>query len=738
MDPSRDPPRARTAVVVCDATREGFPIVDVDDGFTALTGYAADEVRGRGCSFLQGSDADPDAVAGMARALRAGTSHRTVLLNRRRDGTRFHNEVSLAPVRDASGAVVQVVGLLEDVTEREYADRRARVLAQSVDGADVAMWTTGPDLRIRTWNRGAERLYGHAAHDVIGCSHLDVLVPPRQHDGVRADLERLLVEGGTARHERTNLRAGGGEVPVLVTTTVVRGEDGAVTGLSSIAHDLRERVALEERLAGVEARLAGVLSSVPAIVWEADHEGRLLVHEGEALASIGLRPGEAVGRRIPELHDEPEVRDAWRRALAGERCEFTCVVRGVPFDAVHAPRLDADGRVTGTVGVALDATARVEAERRSRELEAHLEQAHRLETVGRLAGGVAHEFNNLLSVIRNYTAFIGDALPDDAALHADLGRVRAATDRAVTLTRQLLTAARQEVPQPRPLDVSALLRGMEPLLRQSVQASIDLELGLPAAPAVVHADPAQLEQVVLDLVVNARDAMPAGGRLALRVGAEEVRGADARGLAEGRYVTLRVHDTGEGMEPDVLARALDPFFTTKPPGHGTGLGLATAYGVATQAGGAIELESRPGAGTTVTVLLPVHVAAPAEGGAPVVLVVEDDEAVRELTRRILQREGLEVLTAADGAAGLEALEARGAPVDLVLTDVVMPVVSGKELADRVAERWPEVPVLFCSGYADDVVLRHGVEEGRYALLHKPFDAGELVAAVRARLAVAAR
>jgi len=377
-------------------------------------------------------------------------------------------------------------------------------------------------------------------------------------------------------------------------------------------------------------------------------------------------------------------------------------------------------------GLALvrDVTAR-------RALEEQLQQAQKMEAIGRLAGGVAHDFNNLLTVINGYAEGLLADLPAGPA-RDDVAVIRDAGNRAAALTAQLLAFSRRTIIAPRPVDLTAtvarLARMFERVLGERITLVTDLAAGLPT----VMADGGQLEQVLLNLVVNARDAMPAGGTLTIAT-------RERTSTLLGRQVCLAVEDTGEGMPEDVRARVFEPFFTTKPQGQGSGLGLATVYGIVKQAGGYVQVESRVGHGSRFTVSLPasdaVEAAPPHPGvtqvrGAEVVLLVEDEEGVRRLIARGLEQHGYQVLAAADGAAALRLEAAHPAPIHLLITDVLMPGMTGRQLADAIKARRAAIKVLFVSGYTDDEVLRHGVVIGTDAFFHKPFTPLGLLTKVR--------
>jgi signal transduction histidine kinase len=390
-----------------------------------------------------------------------------------------------------------------------------------------------------------------------------------------------------------------------------------------------------------------------------------------------------------------------------------------------------------------------------RDLDNQIQQAQRLESLGQLAGGVAHDFNNLLAVILNYTAFVSEELQAAVdggekqwgPVNDDVVQIQRAAERAIALTHQLLTFGRREVVQPRLLNLNEVVRDVEALLRRAIGAHVLLTVTLQPGLWPVLADQGQVEQILVNLAVNARDAMAAGGVLQIDTAnatLEDEYAAQLSNPMPGTYVRLRVVDTGTGMPPEVVARAFEPFFTTKPEGEGTGLGLATVYGIVTQAGGHIELDSQPGKGTLITILLPAIVDAgalplvgrshPAQAGRPAsgetVLLVEDEEAMREVTRRILQRSGYRVLVAESGQEALHIAAGHHEPIDLLITDVVMPQMLGKEVADRVQLAHPESRVLYMSGYARPVLAEQGTLDRGVSLISKPFSEPELLNAAR--------
>ncbi len=377
-----------------------------------------------------------------------------------------------------------------------------------------------------------------------------------------------------------------------------------------------------------------------------------------------------------------------------------------------------------------------------RALEDQLRQAQRMESLGRLAGGVAHDFNNILTAILGHAEMIVDDLPPESPLRQDLGEIRSAARRAVALTRQLLAFSRRQVLSPRVVDLGEVVRGLEPMLRRVIGE--DIVLGIVAGRGLaVRADPSQLEQVVVNLALNARDAMPGGGQLAVSVAGETVSAEQAAGDAElvpGPFAVATVADTGQGMSPEVLAHIFEPFYTTKERGRGSGLGLATVYGIVNQSGGFIRVQSQPGRGSTFRIFLPLVEAvaetpapqaeSPPAGGHETVLLVEDEDAVRGLMRRALEARGYRVLAAPGGAAALELAAKHGGAVDVLVTDVVMPGMSGPQLADALRRFRPRLRVVFVSGYAEDALGQRGLADRDALFVAKPFTADALAAQVR--------
>jgi PAS domain S-box-containing protein len=438
--------------------------------------------------------------------------------------------------------------------------------------------------------------------------------------------------------------------------------------------------------------------------------------------TVDQTPSPATVKELPDLHTS----GPWQqRTKGGELIEVRLTSIRLVYDGHDARLVVID-----------DLTER-------RHLEGQLQQSQRLETVGQLAGGIAHDFNNLLAVILNYAEFVTDELPEGPLRH-DVEEIQRAALRAADLTRQLLIFARREATNPQVLDLNTVVEGVEPMLRRTLGEDIDLTLKLAKDLPSVLADPGQVEQVFLNLTVNARDAMPTGGRVVVETSAvdlDEEYAAGRPGVTPGRYVRLSVSDTGIGMSPEVSSRAFEPFFTTKAAGRGTGLGLATVYGIVAQAGGNIGIYSEPGLGTRISIHLPATDEAAvrvrpapeqviAAGGAGrMVLLVEDETAVLLAAARILTGHGYRVLMRGDPADALQVLGEAERQIDVLVTDIVMPGMSGIELGRRAKELRPELPILYMTGYSQEVISHRGTLPADSNFLQKPFTRRALLEAV---------
>jgi PAS domain S-box-containing protein len=497
----------------------------------------------------------------------------------------------------------------------------------------------------------------------------------------------------------------------------------------------------EEELRETTQTLQALVHAAPVAIHTTDLDGKVRLWNPAAERLFGWAAAEVLGRPLPPLADAPVGTDTTLPpAGSGQAMPTKCRKKDgglIDVSLSTAALRGASGEVFGSLGIGMDLTEQ-------RSLEHQLRQAQKMEAVGQLAGGIAHDFNNLLTVISGYCGIVRDGLGEWDPAAEYLGEIGRAADRATALTRQLLAFSRKQLLQARVLDLNDVVAGVQKMLGRLIGEDIHLFTSLAPGLGLVKADPGQVEQVLVNLAVNARDAMPTGGRLVVETA--EVRVGDghppaAADLPPGRYVRLAVSDSGCGMDARTLARVFEPFFTTKGVGKGTGLGLATVYGIVTQAGGHVAVETAPGRGTAFDVYLPAtdevqhgsktFPALRETGrGTETVVLAEDDEAVRGFARRVLAAAGYAVLEAGDGDAVVSLARSHPGPIHLLVTDVVMPGLGGRELAERVTAVRPGVRVLYLSGYTPDAVLRHGVEQDGAAFLQKPFSPAALTAKVR--------
>jgi two-component system cell cycle sensor histidine kinase/response regulator CckA len=509
-----------------------------------------------------------------------------------------------------------------------------------------------------------------------------------------------------------------------------------------------QRERLEDEADAHRATLEAVVAHTDDAIIGVGLDRVITAWNGGAERLFGWTAAEIVGEPADVLADDAgseEQRDVIQRIKEGERGVSYEARRfrkdGTPVETsltVAAIR-DRTGEPIGISVVARDITAMKEAAERRRAVEERTHQAQRMESLGKLAGGVAHDFNNILAIIVNYTDFAIDEAAGNESLTTDLRHVRSAADRAINLTRQLLTFTRGDTIQPQDVDLNAGLAEVHAMLGRTIGEHINLIMVPSEAPIMVHADPGQLQQILLNLAINARDAMPDGGTLVLEANTATLDGGELDmqpPMPAGTYARLLVSDTGEGMTADVAAHIFEPFYTTKPRGKGTGLGLSTVYGIVAEAGGSINVYSEPGVGTTFRIYLPIATAsgaavpallrqdAPPPGAGRTILVVEDEPALARVVTRILANGGYHVLTATGGRQALNLF--RQHACDALLTDVIMPEMSGRRLAEIIHEADPALPVLYMSGYSNGLLGSTHVLDGDIAFIEKPFTAHDLL------------
>jgi PAS domain S-box-containing protein len=640
---------------------------------------------------------------------------------------------------------------------RESEARYRHVLEQASDGIVLAQ----DDGRLIMVNQRACEMLEYTESELLQHRLTELYAP--------GELERLppawdqLSRTSVVLRERRLMRSDGSSLDAEL--SVRRTEEGLV---QATIRDITERRRAEEALRSEHALLESILATSVAGILVVAPEGRVIFLNRTAEAALSITRAELADRTelpsgwrflTPDGDLLPEAARPARRVVAtGQPVQDVRLIVERPdgqrrlLSINAAPIRDSARKISSVVLSLSDITEQQRAQQAIVEREEQLRQSQKMDSLGRLAGGVAHDFNNLLTVIRGYADVLSGELSGEDPRLTEVREICRAADRATSLTRQLLAMSRRQVLQPREVDLNGLVQEMERMLRRVLGADIHIETESGPELGWVRADPGQLEQVLLNLTVNARDAMPQGGtltietsRVLLAPGGEEPL---AQGVPPGDYVVLRVADTGIGMAKETLGKIFDPFFTTKPVGEGTGLGLSTVYGIVQQSNGSITVESEPGRGTQFRVFLPripepagvirepspPPPAATAEARRAVVLLVEDDDGVRNLISRVLTQYGYGLLEARDGAEALGLLEAGRQSVDAVVSDVVMPGMSGSELIARLRCQSPGLPVLFLSGYTREEVRNEARHDVRQAFLQKPFSPDALAAALEDLLA----
>jgi PAS domain S-box-containing protein len=627
------------------------------------------------------------------------------------------------------------VAIQSDSTLRELRESEARFRI-FVEHAFDGFFVHAEDARIVDVNRRACEALGYTREELLGRDPT-FFDPDTTLERVQETLRTVGARNEPYALETRHRRKDGVIFPVEV-----RVQSFVVDGVRrylALVRDVSERQRHERELrrAAEELRFAQELANLGN--WTYDVAKDAATGSDVAWRIYGLEPGvRPISAIFKHIHPEDRARVelAWKAALAGGSYDIEHrIVVGDQVKWIHVrAAISSEGSTPRFVdGVTQDVTAR-------HRLEEQLRQAQKMEAIGQLAGGVAHDFNNLLTVINGFSEVLLEQAAPGTSMRDDLTAIRDAGARAEALTSQLLAFSRRSIIELRTLQLNDVIQRLTRLLQRLIGENIRVSTVLDRNLSPIDADPGQVEQVIMNLVVNARDAMPAGGRLTITTQDVVLDGHDAVELAPGRYVELSVRDTGEGIAEGVRERIFEPFFTTKGPGRGTGLGLSTVYGIAKQSGGDVRVESAIGEGSTFYVRFPAsahdHDVAVTRGsiappGTESVLLVEDEEGVRRLAARALRLFGYDVIDAPDGASALALVRGRGRPIDALVTDVVMPGgMSGRDLALAMKRENPSLKVLYVSGYTDDAVLRHGVSLSLDAFLQKPFTPGQLASKLR--------
>jgi PAS domain S-box-containing protein len=710
-----------------------------------LFGYRRDELLDKPIEILV-----PERLRGRHRGHRAGFMGQPLvrpmgagleLYGLRKDGTEFPIEISLSPVKAEDSSLV--CSSIRDITERKRIEERFRAL---LDSAPDAMVIAGHDGRIVLVNSQTEKLFGYKREELLG-QPVEVLVPERFWRHHRAHRDGYMVNPQSRPmgigHDLYGLKKDGTEFPVEISLSPQITDEGTL--VSSTIRDITDRKRVEDALRQSEANFRAMIEGTYG-VYRASAEGKLLMVNDALVSMLGYESAQDLmtvnlatdifenGEYTPLSFDQPGRQKQFARLEAHWKRKDG---RSITTEISGRPVRDEHGKLHYFEVIAEDVS-------HVRGVEQRLRHVQKMEAIGRLAGGIAHDFNNVLGVVIGYSEILAEKLHGNAELSPLVTSICKAVERGGTLTRQLLAFSRQQVLQPQIISLGDHMDGVKEMLSRVIGEDIQLSIVRGRTDIRVKVDPAQLEQVVMNLVVNARDAMPTGGKLSIETAEIEIdedycgRNPDAR---PGRHAMVAVTDTGCGMGPDVLSRIFEPFFTTKEQGKGTGLGLATIYGIVKQSGGHITAYSEVNFGTTFKVYLPlthealdkVDLPSPervAPGGEETILLVEDEESLRRVTQEFLTNKGYHVLIAEDFDKALGVSENNPQQIDLLMTDVVLPGASGPKLADRLSGIRPQMKVLFVSGYTADALIHGDAHRSDFAFLSKPFSLNALARKIR--------
>ena len=670
----------------------------------------------------------------------------------RADGSEVAAETTGEPItfEGRDGALVFV----RDATARRQAEaalrESLRFNQQVIESAGTGIIVYDRDLRYRVWNPFMERLTGVAAADVLGKRALEVF-PFLAAVGVVKDVEDTLQGSPSVARELPYERPG----RVLWCSDAnapLRDTKGEIIGVIGMVHDITERRQAADEARRQAGMIRSLLDAIPDLVFYKDASGTYVDCNPAFAEFIGRPRADIVGKTDHDLvakdladffREQDRRMSESRRPRRNEEWVDYPDGRKVLLDTLKTPYVGASADAVGVLGISRDVTERSRTEAEKDALRAQLQQAQRMESIGRLAGGVAHDFNNILQAQKGYCELMALELRAGDPLAESLAEIDACVDRATALTRQLLAFSRKQVLRPQVFDLGELVVNLEKMLRRLIGEDVALTVVADGGPFTIEADPGQIEQLVVNVVVNARDAMPTGGQLRVTLGTD-VRDAGREGAAApSAHVTLAIGDTGAGMDDETRAHIFEPFFTTKPAGKGTGLGLSTVYGIVQQSGGSIDVESEVGRGTTFTIRLPrVAGAAPTHrvpasglprGHGEHVLVVDDDPALARITSQLIGRLGYRPEVVTDPRAAVALVEEQGLRPDLLVTDVVMPGMGGRVMVERLRRTLPALKVMYMSGYTDDATLHHGVSVDGVAFLQKPFSLADLARKVREAL-----
>lgn len=720
----------------------------VNPAFTIMTGFTIEEAIGKTPRLLRSGKHDRDFYRSLWSTISSGGVWRGEINNCRKDGTQYIEEMTITPVLSGDGAITHYIAVKQDISARKQAEealQRAEEQYRSIfDEAIIGIFRSTPDGRFLMMNSAMAKM--------LRCQSPEQAIEEIQDIGVlygnsaeRQELRmRLETDGALRNFEREFRRRNGAELWLSLNLRCIYNENGTPEYYEGTAEDITLRKQAEGALQESEQRLRLFIAHAPAALAMFDREMRYIRVSHRWLADYGL--GDRDIRGLSHYEVFPELPERWkeahRRGLAGEvvREENDCfehrdgTMHWIRWEI--RPWYDSKGAVGGIVIFSEDFTEQ-------RLLETQLQQAQKMEAIGRLAGGVAHDFNNVLGIITGFSELLKERTDLDEAAVQKIEQIHLAGQKAASITQQLLAFSRKQVIQPRILDLNEVVSKLSSMLRRLIGEDIELAIHFSCRDARVNVDASQIDQVIMNLAVNARDAMPNGGKLMIETDTCELDDFYAmrhRPVRPGHYVRLTITDTGCGMDNETMSHLFEPFFTTKELGKGTGLGLSIVYGIVKQSDGYIWVYSEPGQGTSFKIYLPLQSAAVQDSGlatqaenvngSETVLVVEDNQGFRSMVVEFLRGLGYSILEAENGEHALEVAKNADTPIQVLITDIVMPKMSGRDLADRLLSEFPNTRVLYTSGYTHDSAVQARVLGEGEAFLQKPFALAELSKKIR--------
>ncbi len=740
-------------------TPEGV-ILSWNQGAERIYGFKPEEIAGRDMGLIVPTDSWPDFEKLLDKVWKGNPVSNFVIQQKTKAGKPILVSLTISPIREVSGQFSRASVIARDITESEQArtkqqmlqDERDQLLEQlqlQMERMPVACLLGDQNFNYTYWNPAAEKMFGYSFKEVEGRHPNSLIVQSQSRSYVDSIFKRIAQGDMTAQGVYSeNLRKDGSVIICEWYNTPLNDPDGNFNGVMSMAIDVTERQKAEE----VQSHLGAILQQTTDAVFGSDLDNRIFSWNRGAETMFGYGFDEILGQPVtclapPDRKDEMiQIRQI---ALKGDAVSNYETVRlkkngeSIEIALTLSPIKDSRGKIIGVSAIARDITDRKKAEESLRKHEEQMRLAQKMDAIGRLAGGVAHDFNNLLSVIGGNAEFLLGNLEEDSSQKEELEEIQKAVRRGAELTKQLLVFGQKQVSQPQPVHLNELSTEMNKMLKRLIDAAIDFSVIQDPALKPILADPGQMQQVILNLVLNARDAMPQGGHLILETRNVESLELDPEkgfALPPGAYVQLSVTDTGIGMDPEVQKRIFEPFFTTKA-GKGTGLGLATVYGIVNQWKGQIVVRSFPRTGSTFTLYFPALESVPqAESkpkqetliphGSETLLVAEDEDPVRKILVRTLERQGYQVLEARNGVEAVQKAWNHEGTIHLLLTDTVMPKMNGKELADELKKSRPKVKIIFISGYPREVLSQQGIMDPSIHLIQKPFDLDYLSQQIR--------